>query len=83
MNGSAGGGKIYRGFATVKAVFNGTDRVTILKSCEQGEAAAQQAYSSALDEELTNGLRLLLSSQKSSLKLAEDAIRRHKALERV
>ena len=83
VNGNTIGGRIYRGWTDLKNVFSGSDRVTILKSCEKGEAAAQQAYSTALEEDLTNGLRLLISSQKSSLKLAEDAIRRHTALERI
>src|SRR5882757_10853633 len=45
------GGKIYRAWIDVKAIFTGYDRKTVLANCEAGEDAAQNAYTSALREE--------------------------------
>lgn len=70
-------GKIYRAWMDVKAAFTGSDRKTILNSCEFGEDAAQKAYRSALDSngELTSEARQLVSTQQASLKAAHDKIK--------
>jgi len=70
-------GKIYRAWMDVKATFTGSDRKTILSSCEFGEDAAQKAYRSALssDGDLTAEARQLISTQQVSLKAAHDKIK--------
>ena len=40
-------GKIYRGWMDLKAAFTGSDRKSLLNSCEFGEDAAQKAYQAA------------------------------------
>jgi uncharacterized protein (TIGR02284 family) len=81
--GTSHGGKIYRSWMTAKNIFSGNDRPAILRSCASGEDAAQQAYSNALREELTPSLRLLITSQQNSLKIAESVIQRRNTQEKV
>lgn len=79
--GTTTSGKIYRAWMDLKATFTGSDRATILDSCEFGEDAAQRAYESALasgaelgDEEIHK----LITDQQSSLKIAHDLIKRYR-----
>src|SRR5688572_16456920 len=44
-------GKIYRAWMDVKNTFTGSDRESILASCEFGEDAAQKAYNEALESD--------------------------------
>jgi uncharacterized protein (TIGR02284 family) len=75
-------GKIYRAWMDVKAAFSGSDRKTILSSCEYGEDAAQKAYESALssDAEIDAESRQLIMSQKSSLKESHNMIKKYRDL---
>jgi|SRR6185312_573072 uncharacterized protein (TIGR02284 family) len=69
-------GKIYRGWAGLKAIFTGDSRHAILSNCEFGEDAAQKAYNKALEtEKLPAFLRELLSNQQATLKVSHDEIR--------
>jgi uncharacterized protein (TIGR02284 family) len=69
-------GKIYRGWAGLKAIFTGDSRHAILSHCEFGEDAAQKAYNKALEtEKLPAFLRELLSNQQATLKVSHDEIR--------
>jgi len=71
------GGKIYRAWMNVKAVFTGHDRHTILTNCEAGEDAAQRAYKDALDHEnLPAYIRELLTQQKAELKRSHDKVKK-------
>lgn len=73
-------GKIYRVWMDVKALFTGSDRESLLGSCEYGEDAAQKAYESALasDSEIDATTRQLIMEQKSSLKTSHDIIKKYR-----
>lgn len=74
--GSSLTGKIYRTWMDVKALFTGGDRKAVLDNCEDGEDAAQNAYSAALDEEgLLANVHKLILEQKASLLQAHHKIK--------
>jgi uncharacterized protein (TIGR02284 family) len=75
-------GKIYRVWMDVKNVFTGSDRESILASCEFGEDAAQKAYNEALetDAEMDAETRQLIMEQKNSLKSSHDIIKKYRDL---
>ena len=74
--GTTAGGKIYRAWMDVKAIFNGHDRHAVLENCEAGEDAAQRAYKMALGHrDLPAYLRDILSEQQQVLKASHDEIR--------
>ena len=70
-------GKIYRAWMSVKNVFTGSDRKSILESCEFGEDAAQKAYKEALesDADIDADLRQIIMEQKAFLKVSHDQIK--------
>ncbi len=47
-------GKIFRAWMDIKTALTGNDREAILNSCEFGEKAAQDAYTSVLKNDLEN-----------------------------
>lgn len=70
-------GKIYRTWMDVKATFGGDDRKSLLSSCEFGEDAAQAAYRTALaKDDISAAIRLIIETQKNSLKEAHDSIKK-------
>jgi len=74
-------GKIYRAWMDVKNTFTGgSDRKSILESCEFGEDAAQKAYNLALesDAEIDADTRQLIMEQKNSLKNSHDIIKKYR-----
>lgn len=72
-------GKIYRAWMDVKATFTGSDRQTILDSCEFGEDAAQRAYEAALStDDLDSEARALISEQQAALKNSHDLIKKYR-----
>jgi uncharacterized protein (TIGR02284 family) len=75
-------GKIYRTWMDVKNTFTGSDRTSILESCEFGEDAAQKAYNEALesDAEMDAETRKLIMEQKNSLKTSHDMIKKYRDL---
>ena len=75
-------GKIYRTWMDVKNTFTGSDRTSILGSCEFGEDAAQTAYNDALqsDAEMDATTRQLIMEQKTSLKNSHDIIKKYRDL---
>jgi uncharacterized protein (TIGR02284 family) len=74
--GTTTGGKIYRAWMEVKAIFTGHDRHTILANCEAGEDAVQQAYRTALEHKaLPAYIRTLLVRQKEALGSSHDEIK--------
>jgi uncharacterized protein (TIGR02284 family) len=74
--GTTAGGKIYRAWIDVKAVFTGHNRHSILESCEFGEDAAQKAYQTALETEgIPAFIRDMISNQKEDLLESHDEIR--------
>jgi uncharacterized protein (TIGR02284 family) len=76
-------GKIYRGWMDLKAAFTGSDRKSLLNSCEFGEDAAQKAYQAALtaDVEMDSESRRLIAEQQSSLKNSHDVIKKYRDLQ--
>ena len=76
-------GKIYRAWMGVKNLFTGSDRKSILASCEYGEDAAQKAYDEALssDAEIDSSTRQLIMSQKTSLKNSHDIVKRYRDMQ--
>ena len=76
-------GKIYRAWMGVKNLFSGSDRKSILESCEFGEDAAQKAYNEALqtDAEINADTRQLIMKQKNSLKNSHDIIKRYRDMQ--
>jgi hypothetical protein len=62
----------------IKSKLAGTDRLSLLELCENGEYAAQKAYQQALisDETLSIDIRQLIARQKELLKESHDTIRR-------
>jgi uncharacterized protein (TIGR02284 family) len=75
-NGTTTGGKIYRAWMDVKAVFTGHDRHAVLENCEAGEDAAQRAYKMALSHtDLPAYLRDILSEQQQVLRASHDEIK--------
>lgn len=74
--GTTAGGKIYRTWMDVKAIFTGHNRHTILANCEAGEEAAKRAYHAALENEfLPAYVRELLVRQEEALRSNHDEIR--------
>ncbi|MEO5892922.1 MAG: PA2169 family four-helix-bundle protein [Ferruginibacter sp.] len=75
--GSTNRGKIYRVWMDVKSTFTGSDRQSILESCEFGEDNAQKAYTEALasDAEIDAETRQLITDQQASLKSAHNKIK--------
>lgn len=75
-------GKIYRVWMDVKNTFTGSDRESILASCEFGEDAAQKAYNEALktDAEMDATTRQLIMEQKNNLKSSHDMIKKYRDL---
>lgn len=80
-------GKIYRTWMDVKNVFTGSDRTSILESCEYGEDAAQKAYKEALDADnnaaLDTETRQMIMDQKDKLKTAHDTVKRYRDMHKV
>ncbi|MBC7867263.1 MAG: PA2169 family four-helix-bundle protein [Gloeobacteraceae cyanobacterium ES-bin-316] len=81
-NDSTFAGKIYRTWMDVKNTFTGSDRTSILETCEFGEDAAQRAYNEALesDAEMDASIRQLIMAQKNSLKTSHDIIKKYRDL---
>lgn len=79
-SGTTSSGKIYRTWMDIKSTFTGSDRYTILSSCENGEDAAQKAYKDALDsdETLSGEIRQLIENQKASLRISHDTIKKYR-----
>lgn len=76
QKGTTAGGKIYRAWMDVKAMFTGHDRHAVLENCEAGEDAAQKAYKMALGHrDLPAYLRDILSEQQQVLKASHDEIK--------
>ena len=74
---NATSGKIYKGWMEVKKMFNGTNRKSILESCEWEENAVQNAYKDALDTGTVMNIdvRQLIIEQKAGLKKSYDIIK--------
>ena len=74
--GTMSSGKIYRVWMDLKAMFTGHDRHAVLSNCENGEDAAQKAYTSAMEEEHLPGfLKEMIAEQQQNFKYSHDEIK--------
>lgn len=73
--GTTASGKIYRTWMDVKATFSGSNRKSVLASCEFGEDAAQKAYKEALNDDVSADIKSVIEKQKVELRQAHDKIR--------
>jgi uncharacterized protein (TIGR02284 family) len=73
-------GKIYRLWLGIKRLFSGSDRQSLLSSCEFGEDAAQKAYDEALHTkaEMETATVQLIIDQKNRLKNSYDLIKKYR-----
>lgn len=78
--GTTNAGKIYRAWMDVKATFSGSDRKTILASCEFGEDAWRRSYEQALNSEaeLSPEIRSLITEQYTAEKKSHDLIKKYR-----
>ena len=75
---SGGGplGALHRTWMDIKSTITSGDREAILKTCITGEEAAVKAYTEAVeDENLTGGVKQLVSQQLSGVQFALNSIR--------
>jgi uncharacterized protein (TIGR02284 family) len=75
MQGTTAGGKIYRAWMDVRAMFSGHDRHHILANCEAVEDAVQRAYRMALEHDIPAYIHELFIRQQQELKEAHDEIK--------
>ena len=74
--GNSVAGTLHRAWIDVKALFGGSDRVSILNEAERGEDAIKAAYKTALEKgELSGSSLELVSRQAEDIKSAHDAIK--------
>ncbi|RZK79107.1 MAG: PA2169 family four-helix-bundle protein [Pedobacter sp.] len=74
--GNSVAGTLHRAWIDVKALFGGSDRVSILNEAERGEDAIKAAYTLALEKgELGGEALTTVSSQAEDIKSAHDAIK--------
>jgi len=74
--GNSVAGTLHRAWIDVKALFGGSDRVSILNEAERGEDAIKAAYKTALEKgELSGSSLELVSRQAEDIKAAHDAIK--------
>ncbi|MEP7107892.1 MAG: PA2169 family four-helix-bundle protein [Ferruginibacter sp.] len=78
--GNTGKGKIYLFWMGIKANFSGSDRQTILESCEFGEDTVQRAYNAALASvsELDATIGKMITFQKASLKTSHKLVKNYR-----
>jgi len=73
--GSSVSGRLYRLWMDVKNAFTGEDEISVLKSCEHGEKAAQQCYEDALnEEELPEDITHIIREQKKTIDSSREEI---------
>ena len=71
-------GPFLRAWMDIKSTLTGSDRKSILDSCEQGEEKALEAYRNVLDDEsdhLTTGQQKMVNNQYDLIKLDLGKIR--------
>lgn len=76
VEGTSNRGRIYRWWIEVRGSFTGKDDASVLKSCEMGEVATQDAYAFALENLYSDNLEALIDAQKKRLEECHDLIKR-------
>ena len=65
----------HRGWMTVKDAFAGSDPSGVLDTAEQGEDYAVETYTTALEQDLSEGLRSTVQRQFVDIRAAHDEVR--------
>lgn len=74
--GNSVAGTLHRAWIDVKALFGGSDRLSILNEAERGEDAIKAAYKLALEKgELTGEALATVNRQADEIRTAHDAIK--------
>ncbi|SHN00455.1 ferritin-like domain-containing protein [Flavobacterium xinjiangense] len=75
--GTTTSGKLFRVWMDIKSAITGSDRKTIVNSCEYGEDVAVQTYNEALShsEDLTPEQLMMIKEQHSAIKANHDKIK--------
>lgn len=66
---------VHRGWINIKSAVTGEDEAAVISECERGEDSAVEAYEEALETDLPNDVKTIVSSQFSQVKEAHDRIR--------
>ncbi|MGQ0763801.1 MAG: ferritin-like domain-containing protein [Acidobacteriota bacterium] len=66
---------LHRGWIDIKSAVTGADEGAVISECERGEDAAVEAYQEALEKDLPNDVKAIVSRQFSQVKEAHDRIR--------
>lgn len=66
---------VHRGWINIKSAVTGEDEAAVISECERGEDSAVEAYEEALETDLPNDVKAIVSRQFSQVKEAHDRIR--------
>ena len=66
---------VHRGWINIKSAVTGEDEAAVISECERGEDSAVEAYEEALETDLPNDVKVIVSRQFSQVKEAHDRIR--------
>jgi uncharacterized protein (TIGR02284 family) len=66
---------VHRGWINIKSAVTGEDEAAVISECERGEDSAVEAYEEALETDLPNDVKEIVSRQFSQVKEAHDRIR--------
>jgi uncharacterized protein (TIGR02284 family) len=66
---------VHRGWINIKSTVTGEDEAAVISECERGEDSAVAAYEEALETDLPNDVKAIVSHQFSQVKEAHDRIR--------
>jgi uncharacterized protein (TIGR02284 family) len=77
IEGTTTSGKFFRVWMDIKSAITGSDRKTIVNSCEYGEDVAVETYNDALShgEDLTPEQLMMIREQHSAIKANHDKIK--------
>ena len=67
-------GALHRGWMAVKDALSGSDASGVLDAAVQGEDHAVSEYDDALKEDISDGLRAVLTRQHTAVKAAHDRV---------
>lgn len=68
-------GAVHRGWMALKDALTGSDPKGVLSAAEQGEHHAVSEYEKALNEDISDGLRQVLTRQLADVRAAYDTVR--------
>lgn len=68
-------GAVHRGWMSLKDALSGSDAQGVLDAAEQGEDHAVRAYKKAMDDDLSETLRVVVARQYADVQAAHDAVK--------